>query len=65
VACTAIAGQLNDSGELVLGLKEVENSDYAGIVYMAPRGNGSQVGVSVFLAEGLTSHADGAATPAD
>jgi hypothetical protein len=65
VACTAIAGQLNDAGELVLGLKEVENSGYAGIVYMASRGNGSQVGVSVFLAVGLTSHSSVAATPAD
>jgi hypothetical protein len=58
VACTAIDGQVNASGELVLGIPEAGGSGYAGIVYLAPSADGAQTGVSVFLAEGLA--ADGA-----
>ncbi len=63
VACAPIGGQINDSGELVLGMREMNGSGYAGIVYMAPTGDGSQTGVTVFLAEGLAGAADDHATP--
>jgi hypothetical protein len=63
VACTPIDGQVNASGELVLGIREVEGSGYAGIVYLAPTADGSQTGVSVFLAEGLADDQGPVATP--
>lgn len=53
VACTEIAGPVNNNGELVLGLKEVDDSNYTGIVYLAPSADGTQTDISVFLAEGL------------
>lgn len=53
VACTEIAGPVNNNGELVLGLKEMDDSDYTGIVYLAPSDDGAQTSISVFLAEGL------------
>lgn len=54
VACTEIAGPVNQNGELVLGLREMNQSDYAGIVYLAPsRSDTSETGISVFLAKGL------------
>ncbi len=61
VACTPIAGELNANGELVLGLQEVNDSGYTGIVYMRESSEGASV--SVFLAEDLAQ--DGIhATPA-
>lgn len=54
VACTVLAGETNPNSELVLGLQEQNNSGYTGIVYLAPTGDGSETGVSVFLAEGLS-----------
>jgi hypothetical protein len=53
VACTVIGGQQNDAGELVLGMQAVSDSGYAGIVYIAETDDGTQTGISVFLAEGL------------
>jgi hypothetical protein len=53
VACTEIAGPVNNNSELVLGLKEIDDSDHTGIVYLAPSADGTQTDISVFLAEGL------------
>ncbi len=59
VACTNLDGTVNDRGELVIGLQEVDDSGFAGIVYMAPTADQSQTGVSVFLAEGLAAPDEG------
>jgi hypothetical protein len=61
VACTVIGGELNDNGELVLGLQEVDDSGFAGIVYLRDSDQGAAI--SVFLAEGLAED-ESEATPA-
>ena len=63
VACTPIDGERNAIGELVLGLQEVEESGYAGIVYLAPAGDDGQTRISVFLGEGLADDAETDALP--
>lgn len=63
VACTGIAGPLNEDGELVIGLQEMDDSGYAGIVYLVQGSNANETNISVFLAEGL-SHERAPATPA-
>lgn len=60
VACTEIAGELNDNGELVLGLQEVDDSGDAGIVYLRESAEGTSI--SVFLVEGLAED-EAEATP--
>lgn len=60
VACTPIGGDLNDNGELVLGLREANDSGYAGIVYLRESEEGTAI--SVFLAEGLAEE-ESEATP--
>lgn len=54
IACGDIGGVDNDDGELVIGLREVDGSGFAGVVYLAyNEADGSQTNVSAFLAEGL------------
>lgn len=62
VACTELAGPVNANGELVLGLQEMDDSGYSGIVYLVPASDNSQTNISVFLAEGVSSES-GPATP--
>jgi hypothetical protein len=53
VACTVIGDQLNEASERVLDPQAVHDSGYATIVYVAETDDGTRIGVSVFLAEGL------------
>jgi hypothetical protein len=54
VACGEIGGVDDDDGELVVGLREVDDSGFAGVAYLAYGGaDDSQTVVSLFLAEGL------------
>jgi uncharacterized cupredoxin-like copper-binding protein len=50
IACGEIGGVLNADGSLTIGLREVDNSGFAGIAYLAPEAGGASTGVSVFVA---------------
>lgn len=63
VACTEIADALNDNNELVLGLRELDDSDHVGIAFLVDADDGSQTNISVFLAEGLEEEATPTANP--
>jgi len=49
IACGEIGGVLAPDGSLTIGLREVDNSGYAGIAYLAPGADGASTGVSVFV----------------
>lgn len=59
IACGEIGGVRLPDGAIAIGLREQENSDFAGIAYLAPAlDNVAQTNVSVFLAEDLTGDED-------
>lgn len=54
VACGEIGGVLNDAGNVVIGLREVGDSGFTGIAFLAPSAaDADRTDVSVFLAAGL------------
>lgn len=54
IACGDIGGVDNDDGELIIRLREVSDSDYSGMAYLAySPADSSQTAVSIFLAPGL------------
>jgi hypothetical protein len=61
IACGDIGGAVDAQGALVIGLRELNNSGFTGIAFLAPNASdASQTDVSVFIAQGL---AGGAAAP--
>jgi plastocyanin len=50
LACGDIGGTLDANGALIVGMKELDGSGYAGIAYIAPGANG-QTSVSVMIAQ--------------
>ena len=54
IARGELGGTLDAAGALSLGLREVEDSGFAGIAFLSPSTtNPGQTDVSIFLAEGL------------
>ena len=63
VACGEVGGILDGNGSLAIGLREIGDSGFTGIAFLAPAaGDPSQTDVSVFLAAGLAEN-DAAGTP--
>ena len=59
VACGDIAALLTESGDLVIALREVDDSGFAGVAYISPGSSEpDQTEVSVFLVEGLAGGGD-------
>jgi len=52
LACGDIGGTVDADGALIVGMKELDGSGYAGIAYLVPAGNGS-TSVSVMIARVL------------
>ena len=69
IACGEIGGVIDANGALTIGLRELNNSGYTGIAYLAPTADGTGTSVSVFIAKtqpGATGGMEGspvAATP--
>lgn len=59
LACGDIGGTVDANGALIVGMKELDDSGYAGIAYLAPAANGT-TSVSVMIARVLGDEADGA-----
>ncbi|MFN8593177.1 MAG: hypothetical protein U0031_17105 [Thermomicrobiales bacterium] len=62
LACGDIGGTVDANGALIVGMKEVDGSGYAGIAYLAPNPGGG-TSVSVMIAKVIPT-AGAAATPA-
>src|SRR5215207_7494243 len=66
LACGDIGGTVDANGALIVGMKELDNSGYTGIAYLAPAGDGG-TSVSVMIAKvlpGGTPEAAANAAPA-
>jgi hypothetical protein len=50
IACGELAGDINATGALVVGLREESNSGYTGIAFLSPGADGASTEVSVFIA---------------
>jgi len=50
IACGELGGGVDASGALVVGLREVSDSGYAGIAFLSPAADGASTDVSVFIA---------------
>jgi uncharacterized cupredoxin-like copper-binding protein len=50
LACGDIGGTVDANGALIVGMKEIDDSGYAGIAYLAPAANGT-TSVSVMIAK--------------
>src|SRR5215216_4881610 len=59
LACGDIGGATDADGALIVGMKELDDSGYAGIAYLVPAANGS-TSVSVMIARVVGDEADGA-----
>jgi hypothetical protein len=53
IACGEIGGFLTPEGAVVIGLREMNNSGFTGIAYLAPGADGASTDVSAFVAETL------------
>lgn len=54
IACGDLGGEPDQNGSLVIGLRELNSSGYAGIAVLSPSGSvDGSTDVSVFIAEGL------------
>ena len=51
IACGEIGGTVAPDGSLTIGLRELNDSSYTGIAYLAPGADGASTDVTVFLAE--------------
>jgi plastocyanin len=67
IACGNLSGIIDDSGALVVGLGELNDSGHSGVAILTEQGE--QTNVTVYLTEGLSGAAaeaaDGSATPDD
>jgi hypothetical protein len=59
LACGDIGGAADADGALIVGMKELDDSGYAGIAYLVPAANGS-TNISVMIAQVLGDEAAGA-----
>src|SRR5215213_6769009 len=50
IACGEIGGRLSPEGAVIIGLRELNNSGFTGIAYLAPGADGASTAVSVFVA---------------
>jgi plastocyanin len=62
IACGEIGGVRDANGALTIGLRELNNSGFTGIAFLAPAADGASTDVSVFIAQ--TQRQRKAATPA-
>jgi hypothetical protein len=53
IACGEIGGMLTTGGAVIIGLRELNNSGFTGIAYLAPGADGASTDVSVFVAPTL------------
>jgi len=53
IACGEIGGMLTPQGAVIIGLRELNNSGFTGIAYLAPGADGASTDVSVFVAPTL------------
>ena len=61
LACGDIGGAVDADGALIVGMKELDDSGYAGIAYLVPAANGS-TSVSVMIAQVIGDNAGSADT---
>jgi hypothetical protein len=68
IACGEIGGMLSPEGAVIIGLRELNNSGFTGIAYLAPGADGASTDVSVFVAPtqggGANRDAEAEGTPA-
>jgi hypothetical protein len=50
IACGEIGGMLTPEGAVIIGLRELNNSGFTGIAYLAPGADGASTDVSTFVA---------------
>lgn len=50
IACGEIGGRLSPEGTVIIGLRELNDSGFTGIAYLAPGADGASTDVSVFVA---------------
>ena len=50
IACGEIGGMLTPEGNVIIGLRELNDSGFTGIAYLAPGADGASTDVSVFVA---------------
>jgi hypothetical protein len=60
IACGDLSGMVDVNGSLIVGLREVHGSGYAGIAVLTPSAQTGSTDVTVFVAQNLTSGGDGA-----
>ena len=53
IACGEIGGTLTPEGTVIIGLREMNDSGFTGIAYLAPGADGASTDVSVFVAPTL------------
>jgi hypothetical protein len=53
IACGEIGGSLSPDGSVIIGLREMNNSGFTGIAYLAPGADGASTDVSTFVAPTL------------
>jgi uncharacterized cupredoxin-like copper-binding protein len=63
LACGDIGGAADADGALIVGMKELDDSGYAGIAYLVPAADGS-TSVSVMIAQVVGDETDGVVTEA-
>jgi hypothetical protein len=64
LACGDIGGTVDADGALIVGMKELDGSGYAGIAYLVPAGNGG-TNISVMIAQVIPGEDDAADQAAD
>jgi hypothetical protein len=50
IACGEIGGRISPEGAVIIGLRELNDSGFTGIAYLAPGADGASTDVSVFVA---------------
>src|SRR5215216_959074 len=50
IACGEVGGMLTPEGAVIIGLRELNDSGFTGIAYLAPAADGASTDVSVFVA---------------
>src|SRR5215207_5800758 len=58
IACGEIGGMLTPEGAVIVGLRELNNSGFTGIAYLAPGADGASTDVSAFVAPTLGGGGD-------
>jgi hypothetical protein len=70
IACGEIGGSLTPDGAVIIGLRELSDSGFTGIAFLAPGADGASTDVSAFVAPTLDERrnrdrGDGETTAAD